>query len=247
MKDSPDQLTIKKVENQVTTPGQLLELAINKDLDIDKLAKLMELQREYNADLARKAFYEALSAFQEECPDLRKTKPVHYKKDEPAAYYYAPLADIDRQIKPLLKKHGLSKRFEIVQEADKIKGVTCIVTHILGHSESTTIPTIVDLSGGKNAIQGIGSGVQYGQRYSLIAALGITTADQDIDGRMPELDIDKLHKQYMEVYNQCIQKDSNLSVTMNPDNWDIERTPNVYVQAIGKARQVLAKLQKNGL
>lgn len=228
----------------INQPTSLISQAIEKGADIATIEKLMALQERFEAKQARIAFFEALAAFQEECPDLRKTKPVFYKKDEPAAYYYAPLSDIDRQIKPLLKKHGLSKRFEMVHDQDKIKGVTCIITHVLGHSESSTIPTIVDLSGGKNPIQGIGSGVQYGQRYALIAALGLTTADQDIDGRMPELDIDKLHKNYMEVYNQCIQKDSNLSATMNPDNWDAERTPDLYVKAIGRARQILAKLQK---
>lgn len=231
------------VTQQATTPADLIAQAIAQpDFDIEKLERLLAMKERWDKEQARKAFFESLSSFQEECPDLRKTKPVYYKKDEPPAYHYAPLADIDRQIKPILKKHGLSKRFEIVQEAEKIKGVTCIITHILGHSESTTIPTIVDVSGGKNAIQGIGSGIQYGQRYALIAALGLTTADQDIDGRLPELDVDKLHKVYMDLYNQIAPKDKSFITPGNPDNWAADRTPELYVKAISKARERLSQL-----
>lgn len=226
------------------TPAEFITQAISQNLDIDKLERLLAMKERWDKDQARKAFFEALSSFQAECPDLRKTKPVSYNKTDAPAYYYAPLSDIDRQIKALLNKHGLTKRFEIVQEGEKIKGVTCVVTHFLGHSESTTVPTIADTSGGKNAIQAIGSGVQYGQRYSLIAALGITTADQDIDGRMPELDIDKLHQQYMDLYNQIILKDKTFITPGNPDNWAAERTPGLYVKAIGKARQHLTTLMK---
>ena len=43
-----------------------------------------------------------------------------------------------------------------------------------------------DKSGSKNVIQAVGSAVTYGQRYTLIGALGITTADEDIDGRLPD-------------------------------------------------------------
>ena len=41
-----------------------------------------------------------------------------------------------------------------------------------------------DTSGKKNTIQAQGSSVTYLQRYSLIGALGLTTADEDIDGRV---------------------------------------------------------------
>lgn len=231
-------------QQQQLLPADLISQAIAQpDFDIEKLERLLAMKERWDKEQARKAFFESLSAFQEECPDLRKTKAVHYKKDEPAAYHYAPLSDIDRQIKPLLKKYGLSKRFEIVTNEGKITGVACIVTHSMGHSETTVMPTIADPSGGKNAIQAIGSGVQYGQRYALIAALGLTTADQDMDGRLPELDIDKLHKTYMDLYNQITPKRSDLTTPMHPDNWAGEKTPGLYVQAISKARVILSQLQ----
>lgn len=233
---------IEKVNGQLvrTTPDQLLALAINKDLDIDKLAKLMELQREYNADLARKAFFSAMTEFQSKAPEIRKTKMVSFGETE---YHYAPLADIARQIKQTCKECELSYRWEIQDNKEEIH-VTCLITHIDGHTEKTTMTANADTSGKKNAIQARGSAIEYMKRYTLIGSLGLTTADTDIDGRMPELDIDKLHKHYMELYNMIILKDEGFRVPGNPDNWEAERTTGLYVKAIGKARQLLAKLTR---
>jgi hypothetical protein len=224
-------------------PTNLIAQAIEKGATIETLEKLMTLQERFEAKQAQKAFFLSLSEFQVKCPDLRKTKKVHFetKTGGSTDYNYAPLADIDRQIKETLQKAGFSKRWEIQDNGDKIK-VTCIITHELGHSEKTAMEANPDTSGSKNSIQARGSAIEYMKRYTLVGALGLTTADSDIDGRLPELDIDKLHKQYMEVYNQIIQKDDKYLSSMDPDNWAAERTPQLYVKAIGKAREILSGL-----
>lgn len=225
-----------------TTPDQLLALAVNNNLDIEKLERLLAMKERWDKVQAEKAFTQALTDFQEECPDLRKTKKVSFDtRTGQTEYHFAPLGDIDRQIKPLLKKHGFSKTWKINDAAGKIK-VACIIKHVAGHSETTEMEADADTSGSKNPIQAKGSTVEYLKRYTLIGALGLTTADQDIDGRLPELDIDKLHKEYMRIYGDIIQIDSNYSTKMNPDNWGGEVTAEIYVKAIGKARQILAQL-----
>ena len=99
-----------------------------------------------------------------------------------------------------------------------------------------------DLTGSKNPIQARGSAIEYLKRYTLIGALGISTADADIDGRLPEVDIDKFHKEFMELYNQVIQLDSSLS-KYHVDNWKVPPTGKAYVSAIGELRKVLFELQ----
>jgi hypothetical protein len=101
-----------------------------------------------------------------------------------------------------------------------------------------------DTTGSKNPIQARGSAIEYLKRYTLIGSLGLSTADSDIDGRLPEMDIDKLHKVYMGIYNQIIIKDESMSVKLNPDNWATERTADLYLRAIGKAREILNNLDK---
>jgi hypothetical protein len=225
---------------------EMIADAVNGGASIEALERLMNMKREYDKEIARQAFQAALAEFQDECPDIRKTKKVEFtstKTNMTTSYHYAPLPDIDRQIKPLMKKHGFTKRWEYKSNGPKIK-VTCILTHTGGHSEQTEMEGDADMSGAKNAIQGQGSAITFMKRYTLEGALGLTTADQDIDGRLPEVDVDKLHKEYMEIFSKVVAKDSTYRTTMDPDNWKTERTAKVYVAAIGKAREILTKLTK---
>lgn len=233
--------TITTYQTTNPTPGQLLQQAIERGVDIEALSKLMDLQERYNAQQARKSFFESFTRFQSQCPEVRKTKSVQFNQ---TSYAFAPLSDITRQINKTLKDNGLSFRWEIQEDADAIK-VSCMISHVDGHTETTTMSAKADTSGAKNAIQARGSTVTYLQRYTLIGALGISTADQDIDARLPEYDIDKLHKEYMGIYNQVIQLDSSLT-KYHPDNW--KTGPNgptgpTYVKAIQSISRTLLELK----
>lgn len=227
---------------QLTTqnPADLLAQAIEKGLDVESLGKLMALQERWEANQARKAFFEAFTKFQSTCPDIRKTKDVAFKE---VKYSYAPLSDITRQISKALEDVKLSYRWEI-QDTEKEIKVTCLISHIDGHTERTTMMANPDNSGSKNVIQQRGSAIEYLKRYTLIGALGLSTADSDIDGRMGEYeyDIDRLHKTFMESYNQVILLDPSLN-KWHPDNWVIDRTGKNYVKAIGDIRKTLFDLQ----
>ena len=60
--------------------------------------------------------------------------------------------------------------------------MSCCVTHILGHTECTTLSELPDESGSKNSIQAIGSTVSYLQRYTLFSILGLASKEMDNDG-----------------------------------------------------------------
>jgi len=162
----------------VGVPEQLITLAVQGDADVDKLEKLLQLKREHDADEARKEFVDAFILFQSLAPTLVKTANGHNSA-------YVPLGEIAAQIQPALEECGLSYRFHIEDcpTTNKLI-VTTIVSHRAGHSERTTMSAEADDTGNKNAIQARGSAVTYLQRYTLIAALGLTTADKDQDGRL---------------------------------------------------------------
>ncbi len=225
---------IVKIEN---TPSNLLAQAIEKGLGIEQLSKLMDLQERWEANQARKNFFEAFTMFQSNCPDLRKTKLVAFNQ---TSYKFTPLSEITRQIAPALEKAKLSFRWEI-QDTEKELKVTFLVSHIDGHTEKTTMTANPDTSGNKNAIQARGSAITYLQRYTLIGGLGLSTADSDTDGKQPE-DLDKLYKDFIEVYNQIIVLDET-QTRLHPDNWRLEPTAKGYIKAIGEARKILFELQ----
>lgn len=228
--------------SEPTTPAHLLELAVSNNLDVEKLEKLMQLQKAWEADQARKAFFESLNEFQAKAPEIRKVKAVKFNQTE---YKYAPLADVVRQIKDTCRECGLSYRWEIQDTKEEIK-VTCLVTHTAGHTERTTMTVNPDASGSKNAIQARGSAIEYAKRYTLIGSLGLSTADTDTDGVGIELTLDELHNVYMGLYNEIIALDKGFYDKGNPDNWRGERTTGLYKAAIGKARQLLVSLKAKG-
>lgn len=228
---------------QETTPSSLLQQAIEKGLGVEELSKLMDLQERWEKNQARKRFFESFTEFQSKSPEIRKTKEVKFetKTGGTTNYKYAPLSEITNQISESLQKSNLSYRWEIQDNATEIK-VTCLISHIEGHTEQTTMTANPDTSGNKNAIQARGSAIEYMKRYTLIGALGISTADSDVDAKQPEVDINKLHNDFMAIYNQIIVLDSNQS-RIHPDNWKMEPTAKGYVKAIGEARKILFELQ----
>lgn len=168
----------------ITTPANLLQMAVEQNADIDKLEKLMDLQDRWTAEQAKNAYSQALAKFQSELAPIIKTRQGHNSK-------YADLDDIAQAIRPLLEAQGLSYTFEQDQTQSALK-VTCTVRHSAGHSESNSLSAPNDTSGGKNAIQAIASTVTYLRRYTLTGALGITTGNEDDDGGKPALQVDEL-------------------------------------------------------
>lgn len=161
------------------TPTQLLQLAVQQNLDVDKLERLMQLQERFEANNARKFFFEALAQFQAAVPVIKKNRQADYGQGK-TKYQYATLDTIIQQIQEHLKNCGLTYRWE-VGENEKQVTVTCIITHVAGHFEKTVMTANDDTSGSKNSIQARGSTVTYLQRYTLIGALGLGTTQDDVD------------------------------------------------------------------
>lgn len=170
------------------TPMQMLEIAVNKGADLESLQKLMDLQERWEANEARKAFVTAKAAFKAEAPRLTKNKHVGFESKRGGAdtdYNHTTLDHADDVLSPVLSKHGLTYSWETEQAEGGLIRVTCVLTHVMGHSERVTLQAGPDQSGNKNSIQAVGSTVTYLQRYTLLAATGMATADQDNDGLSP--------------------------------------------------------------
>jgi hypothetical protein len=188
-------LPVLAAENQQQIPAAashtdgLLQLAIQQGMPVESLKELVALRNDELKRLAKAAYVRAMAKFQALVPVIEKTKKVGFEHRDGAGrtdYRYAPLWKIAETIKDALRECDLSYRWEIQDKqegAANIITVTCIVTHVDGHSEQNPMSGAPDPSGKKNAIQQRGSTITYLQRYTLIGALGLTTADEDNDGR----------------------------------------------------------------
>ena len=155
--------------------------------NIDTMERVMAIRRELKAEAAKEAFFAALSAFQQECPVIKRKKPVYEKdRQKGVRYYYAPMDDIVRIVSPLLTKHGLS--YSIVSKVEKSDGdqwllATCTVHHDLGHNEESEFRVPLMFSDFMNRQQSFGSASTFAKRYAFCNALGILTGDDDNDAR----------------------------------------------------------------
>ena len=164
------------------TPAMLLQQAIMNKLDINHLERLMKLQEDWEKRQAEKAFKLAFANFQAQKPELKKLDVANFQtKNGQVKYHYNAISNIQKAVDPILGKNGLSYRWEQEQKGEKIK-ITCIVSHIDGHSESTWIEALSDNTGSKNSIQAIGSTITYLKRYTLEGALGLASGNDD-DGK----------------------------------------------------------------
>ncbi len=171
------------MENSVavtqTTPAHLLNIAIEKGADLDKLEKLMDLQMRWEQNNARKAYHEAMAQFKANPPEIEKDKKVAYGNTK---YNHASLSNVTAKINSELSKYGLSASWTTTQ-TDKGVTVTCKISHVLGHSEETSLTAGLDKSGAKNDIQALGSTISYLERYTILALTGLATSEMDDDGQ----------------------------------------------------------------
>lgn len=161
-----------------SSPVEMIRLAVMGGADLEKLEKLLVLQERYEANEARKAYHRAMSDFKAIPLKIEKDKTVKFLN---VKYNHASLSNVVETITAELSKHGLSASWRTAQNGKII--VTCRITHILGHSEETSLSADADNSGSKNSIQAIGSTISYLERYTLLAILGLSTTEMDDDGQ----------------------------------------------------------------
>lgn len=163
------------------TPSEMISQAVSKGADLSQLRELLEIQKDREANEAKKAYHVAMANFKKEPIRIDKDKHVDFATSKGRMKYdHASLANVLEKVTSKLSDHGLSVSWTTKQNGYII--VTCKITHSLGHSEETSLQAEADSSGSKNSIQAIGSTITYLQRYTLLSSLGLATADQDNDG-----------------------------------------------------------------
>ena len=104
--------------------------------NLHQLEKLLLLKERWDAAQAKKSFLAAISRFQSQIPVIQKKKQVGYtgKSGQLVGYKYAELSEIDDAIKGPMLANGLSKRWELGEDAENII-CTCIIIPLSYHYE----------------------------------------------------------------------------------------------------------------
>lgn len=180
---------LKEPDSEAMVPRgdvDLLMVEAIKTGNIEVMERVMAIRRELKAEAAREAYFAAMAQFQSECPVIKRTKPVYDKNKTYILYHYAPLDQIEKEVGPIIARHGLSYSFkahierpaEKDAEADLV--MECHVHHDAGHTEIS--PFRLPISGDyMNRNQQRGNTNSYAKRYSFCNAFGIMTEDEDDD------------------------------------------------------------------
>lgn len=176
--ESANQLIARAEDNSTAA---LVRMALERNMGIDVIERLLQLRREEEAYQAEKAATAAKAAFAAEAPTVAKDKTA--QRGSAGTYKYASIGNCIETIGPILAKHGFAWDWETEQD-DKLVSVTCVLTHELGHKIRRHLAAPPDKGPGRSPIQEIASTISYLERYTFLAATGCATRDQpDSDGK----------------------------------------------------------------
>jgi hypothetical protein len=153
--------------------------------DPTTLREFLVLQREHEANEARKAYTHAMIALKRDLPTvINRDKVVDFTSQRgQTRYTHASLANVLDQVTPALTQHGFALGYQCSTGQAGVT-VSCRLTHADGHSQEMSLTSPPDTSGSKSPAQAIASTITLLQRYSALALLGIATADmQEPEGK----------------------------------------------------------------
>lgn len=174
------QITIHESKD-VDSVQTFISQAIEKNLPVETMEKLFSLMERAKEAHAKSEYHYALSAFQAACPVIEKTKVVNDKSGK-ERYRFAPIDSIVEQIKKPLGDNGLSYTFTTGNKEGFIVAIVKI-THVLGYSETSDFEIPIDKEAFMSKQQQYAAALTYAKRYALCNALGISTGDEDNDGK----------------------------------------------------------------
>jgi hypothetical protein len=174
-------------------------LSANKDIDVDKMREIVNIQMDVMDRNAEQEFNMSMSLVQAELPTVlaaAENKQTHST--------YAKHEAISKAIKPVYTKHGFSTTFR-QGKADKEGEIRICgkLMHSSGHSdENYFIDLPRDDSGikgnkNKTALHASGSTFSYGRRYLTLLMFDIATGD-DTDGNLPAELVSATQAEYLQ-------------------------------------------------
>lgn len=163
-------------EHKPQTMMDMLGVAVQNNYDPETISKFLDQIERVEKREAKQAYERAMSSFKQDMPRVSKNAQNNHLHNK-----YATLDHVLNTLSPIMAEHGLRVSWDS-EPVDKYLMVTCRVTHRSGHFEETRFPSeITPPNKGQNAAQAMAVAKTYGERYTLMAALGIAATD-DTDG-----------------------------------------------------------------
>lgn len=185
----PRDLAVQDDRQSTSLITAILAAAKDPGVDADKVKTMADLAVSLQDRELASEFSRAKAAAISEMPVVTKSGVIVIRDRETGRERqqgkFAKFEDIYRVVRPILERNNLALSFDIAERQGGGITVTPILTHANGYTErGGGMPLPADQSGGKNAVQAVGSASQYGKRYTMCAMLMIVTEGVDDDGNL---------------------------------------------------------------
>jgi hypothetical protein len=176
------------LKNEPALVSMIERAAMNPDIDVEKLERLMAMQERILERDAAAEFSKSMALAQSEIGRVSADA-----KNSQTSSRYATYAQLDRAVRPVYTEHGFALSFGTLDSAPETVLVVCDVMHRGGHTKRYQICMPADGKGAKGndvmtKTHATGSAMQYGMRYLLKAIFNIAIGDDpdDDDGNAAE-------------------------------------------------------------
>ena len=175
--------TPRALRSEAASVIEMIErAAMNPHIDLDRMERLLQMRERIMAQKAEAAFAEAFAKMQPDLPIIEEKGAITNNSGKVQSTY-AKWDDINEGIRPHLAFHGFALNFRINQAQDKVI-IRGVLRHNAGHTDEAEITLPVDMTGSKNGVQGVGSTISYGQRYTAKLLLNLSSRKgEDDDGQ----------------------------------------------------------------
>ncbi len=161
------------------SPLILIQQALEAKIPASELKGFFDLQVRHEQRRAEEAYAEAITAFQGECPYIKKNAVNSH-----SGKAYPDYEGIMRIITPLLRKYRIVVTFDTSEFESKMLTTCRIRVGIVEKVTTISLP-VESASKMMNSSQAGGAAMTYGRRYALTAALNLVFTDEDTDGLPP--------------------------------------------------------------
>ena len=188
--------------------NSLLQMAVDKDIDVEKLEKLIDLKDREDSRMCKKDFDFHFSEMQSEFNPVKKDKDGSKTDKGVVAFRYAPLENYQETNGGIISKHHFSYKWT---EETLDNGMLRVRIHIsgYGHTDDSTYNDVppIDTNRLTTAVQAQGARKGYGRRITFADGFGMTVIGQDTDGEVLTFKDGIKYGEYQLLFDTCATLD----------------------------------------
>lgn len=182
-----NQLATTEQPQAVALIEAIARAASDPTIDVTKMQQLYDMHERMKAKQDEAEFNGAMSRVQANMGRISTDAVNSQTRSQ-----YATYGQMDKALRPIYTREGLSLSFGTEDAPDGFVGVVCYVSHPAGHTRTYRAQVPADGKGARGndvmtKVHAFGAGTSYGMRYLLKMIFNVAIGEDDTDGNLPTL------------------------------------------------------------